>query len=150
MVAQKHNVRALHGVRNTLAFANVQRQAVVMRVCGHPAMKTHGVLRQARVQCACARQGKRRRIRHMRVQHAGFSGDTVNRRVDKHGRGLHGMAPGQYLALDINHHNVIGLHLAPHQAARVEQKAATAVGQLDAEVVAYAFGQAVVGGSAQR
>ena len=88
-------------------------------------------------------------MRHVGVQHAGLAGDAVDRAVDEHGGGFHRMAAGQHRAVGIDHHDVVGLHLVPQQAPRVQQKAARAVGQFDAEVGAHALGQAMVGSGAQ-
>ena len=59
------------------------------------------------------------------------------------------MASGQLLAVGVHHNDVIGPDLGPHQPARVEQKAPAGIGQFQAEMVAHAFGQAMVGGGAQ-
>jgi hypothetical protein len=88
-------------------------------------------------------------VGHVGVQHAGLAGDAVDRGVDEHRRRFHRWRPASLRPGDVDHHDVVGLHLAPQQAARVQQEAARRVGQFHAEVVAHAFGQAVVRGGAQ-
>ena len=69
--------------------------------------------------------------------------------VDEHRGGLDAVAARQLVAPGIDQDDVLAPHLAPVQAARVEQEAAGAIGQLDAEVVAHALSQAMVGRGAQ-
>ena len=69
--------------------------------------------------------------------------------VDEHRRRFHRVPPGQPPAVAVDHDDVVGLHLAPQQAARIEQEALRPVGQFDAEVVAHAFGEAVPRGRPQ-
>ena len=62
--------------------------------------------------------------------------------MDEHRRRLDVVAPRELAAVAVDHHDVAGLDLAPEQARRVQQEAPGAVGKLDAEVVADAFGEA--------
>jgi thiol:disulfide interchange protein len=61
-----------------------------------------------------------------------------------------GVAAGEHRTVGVDHHDVVGADLAPQQAARVQQEAARTVAEFGAEVVAHPFGQAVMGGGAQR
>ena len=152
MIAQKHHIRAVHGVGDALAFRHVQRQAVVMRVHRYPAMKAHGCLGQCGVQragsCECERGG----IRHVGVQHHRLAGNAVHRRVDEQGGRLHRVSAFQHVPVSVHQRDVVRLHLAPVQAARVEQKAVALPRRSrhrHAEMVTNPFAQAVVGCSAQ-
>ena len=87
---------------------------------------------------------------HVAVQHHRVARDAVHRGMDEHRRRLDPVAPGQYLPVGVDEHDVVGADLAPEQSARVDQEALRAVGQGNAEVVAHAFAQAMVGGGAQR
>jgi hypothetical protein len=73
----------------------------------------------------------------------------VHRAVDEHGGRFHRMAPGEDGAGRVDHHDVVGLHFAPVQAARVDEELVITARQCHAEMVADALAQAVVGGSAQ-
>ena len=83
------------------------------------------------------------------MQHHRGAGHAVHRAVDKEGGGLDPMAARQHLAAQVDQYDVLGADLAPVQAARVDQVAALCPRQQHAEVVADAFGQAVVRGGAQ-
>jgi hypothetical protein len=150
VVGQEHHVGTAHGAGDALALGRVQRQAVVVRVHRQPAVEAHRRLRQRGVQRTVGGQRQRGGMRHVGVQHAGLAGDAVDGGMDEHRRRFHRVAAGQRRALGVDQHDVVGLHLVPQQAARVQQEAARLVGQFDAEVVAHAFGQAVVRGGAQR
>ena len=86
----------------------------------------------------------------MHMQHDCMAGDAVHRAVDEEGGRFDAMAAGQHLAAHVDQHDVVGADLAPVQAARVDQIAVLRARQRDAEMVAHAFGQAVVRGGAQR
>ncbi|MNS82805.1 hypothetical protein D3C72_1165610 [compost metagenome] len=122
VVAQKADICALHGMGDALALAAIQRKAVVLAVHRHAAMKAHCVLAQGGVERALLRQGECGCVRHVRMQHAGLAGDAVHGRVDEHGGRFHSVPTCDHTALVIDDHHIIGLHLAPPQPARVEQK----------------------------
>ena len=128
MVTQKADIRAAHGAGDALALGVVQRQAVVLGVNGYASMEAHGVLRQGGIQCPCGGERERRCVGHVRVHHAGFAADLVNARVDEHGRGLYRVPSSQLAAVGVDHHDVVSLDFAPHQPARIEQKAPAGIG----------------------
>jgi hypothetical protein len=74
----------------------------------------------------------------------------MHRAVNEERRGLDPVAPGQHLAVHVDQHDVLGADLAPVQAARIDQVAVLRARQGDAEMIAHAFGEAVVRGGAQR
>ena len=115
-----------------------------------PPVKAHRVLRQRRVEAAIGGERQRGRVRHVRVQDAGLAAQAMDRGVDEHGGRLDFVPARELAARGVDQHDVGGLDLAPQQASRVQQEAPRTIGQLDAEVVADAFGQAVERGSAQR
>ena len=131
------------------ALVHAQGQAVVVRVHSQSAMKAHGGLRQGGVQGSRRRQGERRSVRHVGVQHDRLACNAVHRSMDEHGRGLHRMTARQLLARRVAHHDVCRLHLTPVQASRVEQKPVVSAGHRHAEVVAHALAQALMGGRTQ-
>src|ERR1019366_6340520 len=108
------------------------------------------VLRQGGVEAAIGRERQRGRVGHVRMQDAGLRAEAVDRRMDEHRRGLHGVTPRELVAIAVDHHDVGGADLAPEQAARVQKKPSRAVRQLDAEVIADPFREAVMRGSPQR
>ena len=141
---------APHRARDALAFRGVERQAVVVRVDGDAAVEAHRVLGQRGVERALGGQRQRAGAGHVGVQHAGLAAQAMDRGVNEHRGRLDLVAAGQPVPRGVDQHHVVGAHLAPQQAARVEQEAPRAVRQLDAEVVADALGQPVVRGGAQR
>jgi hypothetical protein len=149
VVAEKGDVLAAHGVGDALAFAVVERQAVVVGVDGDAADVAHGVLAQRGVERAVGGERERRGIRHVGVQHHGMAGDAVHRGVDEQRGGLDAVPAFEHPALAVDEHDVVGADLAPVQAARVDEVAVGRAGHGHAEVVAHAFGQAMVGGGAQ-
>ena len=122
------------------------RASIAMRF-----MKRIAFWLSVRVERAIGGQRERGGVGHVAVQHHRMAGDAVDRAVDEQGGRLDAVAAGQHLAVHVDQHDVVGADLAPVQAARVDQVAVVRrPGQRDAEVVADAFGQAVVGGGAQR
>jgi hypothetical protein len=83
------------------------------------------------------------------VQHAAAVGDAVDGGMDEERRRLDLVAPGDLVAEGVDQHDVVASHLAPQQPARIEQEVLVAV-ERDAEVVADALGQPVMGSGAQR
>jgi hypothetical protein len=113
-------------------------------------VKAHRVWRQRGVETAIDGERQRGGKRHVGVQHARLAGDAMHRGVDEHRGGLDLALPGQPLAVLVDQHDVVFAHLAPQQAARIQQEATRMVGQFDAEVVADAFAEAMVRGRTQR
>ncbi|MNT48876.1 hypothetical protein D3C72_1856850 [compost metagenome] len=150
MIAQEHDIRALHGASDAFAFADVQRQAVVVLVDGQAPVETHCVLRQGGVQPPIRRERQRGGIGHVCMQHTGLAGDAMDGGVDEHGRGFDVMTASELVAVGVDQHDVVRLHFVPHQAARVKQEMVGITGKRHAEVVADAFAQAVGGGGPQR
>jgi hypothetical protein len=62
------------------------------------------------------------------VQHDGVAGDAVHRCVDEHRGRLDAVAPFEHRAVGIDSDDVAWPHLAPVQAARVDQEARRFVG----------------------
>ena len=52
MITQEDDIRALHGVGDAFAFADIERQPVVVFVDRQAAVKAHGILGQRRIQPA--------------------------------------------------------------------------------------------------
>ncbi|MCY1224698.1 hypothetical protein D9M72_368670 [compost metagenome] len=143
MIAQEDDVRAPHGAGDAFAFADVQRQAVVVFVDGQAPVKTHGVLGKRGVQRPIGNERQRGGVGHMRVQDTGLAGDAVDGGVDEHRRGLDFMAAGELVALGVDQDDVVGLYFLPHQSARIEQEMIRVARQGHAEMVADAFPQSM-------
>jgi hypothetical protein len=84
------------------------------------------------------------------MQNTGLTRNLMHSGMNKHGRGFNRMMAGERCALRIHHHNIIGLNFTPQQTTRIQQKAAALIGNLDAKVIADAFGQAMKSCRAQR
>ncbi len=85
----------------------------------------------------------------MGMQHTGLARDAVYGRMDIHGRWLDRMAPSQLVAISVDHHNIVCLHLTPVQATRVQQKLILVAGHFNTEMIADTFAQPMVSSSTQ-